>query len=92
VIGAADKTAPTNPCEPPLKSLSVVVCGAHLAEYIKPTVHPPKMYLTPAKGDSEKGGDDKKPPVPNPDYETWIAKDKTVLNYLMSSLSKVIFS
>jgi hypothetical protein len=40
----------------------------------------------PPKGD----GDSKEPPVVNPDYETWVAKDGQVLNYLLSSLSKEI--
>jgi hypothetical protein len=52
--------------------------GAQLTEYIKPTTKLPEMYLTPVKKvDGAKGDDDKKEsPVPNPDYETWIAKDQ----------------
>jgi hypothetical protein len=66
--------------------------GTLLAEYIKPTATPLEMYLTPVKKDGAKPDDDKESPVPNPDYETWIAKDQQVLNYLLSSLSKEIFS
>jgi hypothetical protein len=50
-------------------------------------VQPPASYLIPAKGD-----DDKKPPMPNPNYEAWIAKDQQVLSYLLSSLSRDILS
>ena len=51
------------------------------------------MYLTPVKKDDGANGDDdkKESPVPNPNYETWIAKDQQLLNYLLSSLSKEIF-
>jgi hypothetical protein len=72
--------------------------GAQLAGYIKPTAHPLEMYLTPVKGDGEKGDDDKKPHIPNPDYETWIAKDQQVselfviLLFQRDLLSSYIFS
>jgi hypothetical protein len=32
----------------------------------------------------------KKDPEPNPDYASWVAKDQTVLNYLLSNMSKEI--
>jgi hypothetical protein len=52
------------------------------------------MYLTPVKKDDGAKGDHnkKESPIPNPNYETWITKDQQVLNYLLSSLSKEIFS
>jgi hypothetical protein len=66
---------------------------APLARYIKLTCQPLEMYLTPVKkDDGAKGDDNKESPIPNPNYETWIAKDQQVLNYLLSSLSKEIFS
>jgi hypothetical protein len=64
---------------------------AQLAKFIEPSAKPPEMYLTPAaKPDGTI--DDKKPPVRNPDFDKWIAKDQTVLNFLLTSLSKEIFS
>jgi len=36
----------------------------------------------------EKGKDVK--PTPNPENEKWFAKDQTVLNYLLSNLSREI--
>lgn len=68
----------------------LAIRSAQLAEYIEPSAQPPEMYLAPAKGDST--SDEKKPPVRNHDYDKWIAKDQTVLNFLLTSLSKEIFS
>jgi hypothetical protein len=48
------------------------------------------MYLIPVKSDGT--DDDKKSPARNPDYDKWVAKDQTVLNFLLTSLSKKIFS
>ena len=60
--------------------------GAQLAKYLDPAVKPPAEVLTPKEDDK------KEPPVPNPDYATWVAKDQTVLNFLLSNLSKEILS
>jgi hypothetical protein len=64
--------------------------GAQLGEYILPAAKAPEMYLTSLKADGTV--DDKKDPVPNPAYTTWISKEQTVLNFILSSLSKEIFS
>jgi hypothetical protein len=37
-----------------------------------------------------KGEDKKEDPKPNLDYESWVAKDQTVLSFLLSSLSREI--
>lgn len=42
--------------------------------------------------ESKKGIDDKEPPVPNPDYATWVAKDEMVLNYILSNLGREILA
>jgi hypothetical protein len=47
-------------------------------------VKPPDAFLAPKKDDK------KEPAIPNPDYVTWVAKDQTVLNYLLSNLLKEI--
>ena len=59
--------------------------GARLLSFISPSSSPPDQFVPP-KGD----GDNKEPPVVNPDYETWVAKDGQALNYLLTSLSKEI--
>ena len=64
--------------------VSSAIKGAQAASFIKPTATPPAEFLV-TKGDS-----DKKDPVPNPDYDVWIAKDQQVLSYLLTSLSKEI--
>jgi hypothetical protein len=58
--------------------------GAQAVKYIKPGATPPDEYLAP------KSGDPKEPPILNPEYETWVAKDQQVLSYLLASLSKEI--
>ena len=63
---------------------------AQLGDFIEPSSKPPEQYLTPAKADG--AADDKKPSVLNPEYSVWHAKDQTVLNFLLTSLSKEIFS
>jgi hypothetical protein len=60
--------------------------GAQAAKYIQPGAKPPSEYLAP------KSGDDKEPPMLNPEYESWVAKDQQVLSYLLASLSKEILS
>jgi hypothetical protein len=63
--------------------------GAQLSEFIESTAKPPERWLTSVKGDGTI--DEKKSPEPNPKYATWVAKDQTVLNFLLTSLSKEIF-
>jgi hypothetical protein len=59
--------------------------GAQVAHYLdKNTPVPPES--TPSAKDKP---DDL---VPNPEYATWIAKDQQMLNYLLSSLSREIFT
>jgi hypothetical protein len=38
----------------------------------------------------KKPDDDVEVPAVNPDYATWVAKDQTVLSYLLTNLSKEI--
>ena len=64
--------------------------GARLAKHIRVGAAPPDAFVapnTPTDADGKKAA-----PVPNPEYEEWIANDSQVLSYLFSSLSKEIFS
>jgi hypothetical protein len=45
--------------------------GARLLSFISPSSSPPDQFMPLKEGK----GDDKEPPVVNPDYETWVAKD-----------------
>lgn len=66
--------------------------GAQLAAFIEPTAKPPEEFLPP-KDDSKKPDDgDKEPPVVNLEYATWIAKDQTVLSYILSNLGREILA
>ena len=56
--------------------------GAQAEHFIDPTTRPPEKYLAP-KGDKKT---DDEPPVVNPEYEKWVAKDQQVLSYLLTSL------
>lgn len=59
--------------------------GAQLDGFIEPTAAAPDRFLPP-KADA-KGGD---PPVANPEYSSWVAKDQIVLSYLLSNLGRDI--
>jgi hypothetical protein len=59
--------------------------GAQLADWLEADTAPPAMFLPKKKPD-----DDSEPPVSNPAYATWIAKDQMVLSYLHTNLSKEI--
>lgn len=61
--------------------------GAQLGHLLNSTEQPLPALITPA-GTKEDGS--KKDPEPNPDYASWVAKDQTVLNYLLSNMSKEI--
>ena len=61
--------------------------GFQLADHISAEVQAPPAFLDATGG--KKGKDVK--PSPNPKYEKWSAKDRTVLNYLLSNLSREIF-
>ena len=58
-----------------------------MGSFIEPTAVPPSPFITP---DGSKADGSKKDPEPNPDYVSWVAKDQTVLNYLLSNMSKEI--
>lgn len=58
--------------------------GAQLASYINSNVEPLSPFL------AAKEGADSKELKPNPNYEPWVAKDQTVLSFLLPSLSKEI--
>jgi hypothetical protein len=59
--------------------------GAQVASYILPTVAPPPPFLK-----AEEGADSKAEAKPNPDYESWVAKDQSVLCFLLGSLGKEV--
>jgi hypothetical protein len=59
--------------------------GAQLANSSSQQRSPPNAFLAPKE-------DDKESATPNPEYATWVAKDQTVLNYLLSNLSKEILA
>ena len=72
--------------------VSSALKGAKLAGFIKPTVKP-SLEFRDTIGKNDDTTDDKQvDPLPNPEYEKWVAKDSQVLSYLFSSLSKEIFS
>ena len=60
--------------------------GYQLAGYIHPEAQSPSPFLAMEKGKE----DSKEPPKPNPKYDSWVAKDQMVLNYLLSNMSKEI--
>jgi len=62
--------------------------GAQAEHFIDPAARPPEKYLAP-KGNKKM---DDEPPVVNPEYEKWVAKDQQVLSYLLTSLSREIGS
>jgi hypothetical protein len=72
--------------------VSSTLKGAQFAGFIKPSAKPSVEFLEPAAEAGDNAGDKKADPVPNPEYEKWIAKDQQVLSYLFSSLSKEVFS
>jgi hypothetical protein len=57
---------------------------------MKPTVKTPPEFL-PATSASDKL-DKNVDPLPNREYEKWVAKEAQVLSYLFTSLSKEIFA
>jgi hypothetical protein len=59
--------------------------GAKLARFLESDVEAPPKFL-PLRKDAKAD----EPPVYNPEYEDWVAKDQQVLNYLLSNLSKEI--
>lgn len=59
--------------------------GAQLADWLEADVQPSTRHLPKKNTD-----DDAKVPVANPEYTTWVAKDRTVLSYLLTNLSKEI--
>jgi hypothetical protein len=63
--------------------------GAWLTGHITTTAKPPAEFL---EADEAAKAAGKAKLVPNPEYETWVAKNNQVRSYLFSSLSKEIFS
>jgi hypothetical protein len=49
--------------------------------FLEASAAPPAQFLPPKDTNNTK-----EPPVEIPDHQTWIAKDQTVLNYLLSNL------
>jgi hypothetical protein len=56
--------------------------GAQVASYIDPVVQPPPLFL-PLKDDKK----EEEPPIANPEFAQWVAKDQQVMSYLLTSLS-----
>jgi hypothetical protein len=73
-----------------------VVQGAWLAGFIDPAAKPLSAFIPPKeekKVDPDGVADEKKEdPIENPTYADWVAKDQTVLSYLLSNLGKEIAS
>ena len=63
-----------------------IMWRTQLADHINADMQAPLAILEATGG--EKGKDVK--PTPNPENEKWFAKDQTVLNYLLSNLSREI--
>jgi hypothetical protein len=61
--------------------------GAQVASFILPDAAPPAPFLKVEEGT---GVDKKEVDKSNPDYEMWVAKDQSVLCFLLGSLSKEI--
>lgn len=61
--------------------------GAQLVDWLEADAAPPEQFMPKKKPD-----DDNEPPVANPSYAAWIAKDEMVLSYLLTNLSKEILS
>jgi hypothetical protein len=61
--------------------------GAQLFSFIKPMAVPPPEFILLAKGENKDV-----PPKPNSEYDTWIAKDRQVLSFILSNLGKEILS
>lgn len=68
--------------------------GAQVVHFLDPSTQPPEKFIATKdekKSDAAaKTGD--KPPVLNPEFEQWVAKDQQVLSYLLTSLSREIGS
>jgi hypothetical protein len=64
--------------------------GAQLTTFIKPMMKPPPEFL-PATSAGDKL-DKNIDPLPNHEYEKWVAKEAQVLSYLFTSLSQEIFA
>jgi len=62
--------------------------GAQLVGFISASAQPPAAFLPQPKDSKNKDV----APLPNPEYETWIAKDQQVLKYLLSSMSREVLS
>jgi hypothetical protein len=68
--------------------VTLALKGAQMGKFIELAEQAPSAFHTPeeTKPDGKKVVD----PEPNPDYASWVAKDQTVLNYLLSNMSKEI--
>lgn len=66
--------------------------GAQLAFYLDTATQPPTPFLESVKSEDKKSEDKKEDPVPNPEYDPWMAKDQVVLSFLLTSLSKEILA
>ena len=68
--------------------------GAQVVHFLDPSTQPPEKFIVTKNekksDDAAKTGD--KPPVLNPEFEQWVAKDQQVLSYLLTSLSREIRS
>jgi len=60
-----------------------VLRGAQLADWLEANAEPLAKNLPNKKED-----DSDEVPMVNPEYATWIARDQTVLSYLLTNISK----
>lgn len=60
--------------------------GAQVEHFLDPATRPPEKFLA-AKDDKKV---DSEPPVVNPEFQKWVAKDQQVLSYLPTSISHKI--
>jgi len=57
--------------------------GAQIAHYLEPDIVMPAKQIP-------KAADKLTELIPNPEYETWVAKDQQIVNYLLSNIFKEI--
>lgn len=65
--------------------VSSALKGAQMAGFIKPSATAPDQFMPPKEGAKKED-----PPIENPKFEKWMAKDQQVLSYLLHSISPEI--
>ncbi|KAK1620769.1 hypothetical protein QYE76_026286 [Lolium multiflorum] len=100
-MASSSSVAPINLGNPPSEKLTrknfplwrsmvlPAIRGAQLVGLLDGSDAEPPKELAPIV--AEKTADDQTKPVPNPAYAAWLARDQSVLSYLLQSLSLEIF-